>query len=605
MDSIHTPEDDFYHLVNLQDTELLILDFTRLLYSQTDHKFISCLQFAPKIDLASWVFCEQDVAWRHAVRIDDTAMITPTTSPPKWRHASFRLSSALKPRMKSGFDDPRWRLVQRMVASRGLGRSTLLSNFLLFVCDRYLSGKIDEITEQQIGIHVFGRVAGYNSGDDNIVRSYARTLRKRIEDYFATEGKEEGLAVTIPRGGYVPVFSSRDQALSASIPLALTEPSTAPLGDEKPATSENARYPLASSALSADETPQSGKPRPPSQPGAADGLSFTEEETFAPETFAKDANRPERGVSWRAWSLYALAALCAVAVSLCAGYLAARKFAPAQAPVMSRAARAQHLLWSQIFEPTQDTFVVSADGGLVMLQSFMKHSVSLADYANGNYKSGAAIDREIGDLAMGMKPENRLRLAHKIEVLGNRRYTSVADLDLTTSLARLKEVVPERLMIRFARDLRIDDLRTGNAILLGSPDANPWVELFQKQLNFQFSDGSEFGGSPAILNQHPLSGERTRYASEANDPLLRTYGLIAYVPNLGGTGHVLIIEGVNMAGTQAAGVLLLNPDEMEPLLERAMSPNGVIRPFEVLIETRDIAANASRPSIVSMRMVGF
>jgi hypothetical protein len=538
------------------------------------------------------------------VRVGDAAMIPSTTSLPKRLAAPYRLSSSLKPRMKSGFEDPRWKLAQRMVASRGLGRSTLLSNFLLFVCDRYLSGKIDEITEQQIGIHVFGRAAGYNSGDDNIVRSYARTLRKRIEDYFATEGKDEGLTLTIPRGGYVPVFFPRDQARAASIPLALPELCTELLCDEESTASEVDGDPLDrlldSSALSADKTPQPGSPHSPSQSGAVDRFSFAEAETVA-----ESANRPKRGAPWRTRRFYAFVALCTIALSAFAGYRVARRFSPTPAPAESPSARAEHLFWSQIFEPTQDTFIVPADGGLVMVQRFLKHSVSLADYANGAYRSQTAINLEIGALAVGMKPEEHLRLTHKLETLGNARYTSMADLDLTTSLARLKEVVPGRLMIRFARDLRIDDLRSGNAILLGSPDANPWAELFQKQLNFQFSDGAEFGGSPAILNQHPMPREQKRYASEPDDPLLRTYGLIAYVPNLGGTGHVLIIEGVNMAGTQAAGAWLCNPDQMGPLLKRAMSPNGVIRPFEILIETRNIAANASRPSFVSMRTEQF
>ena len=582
------------------------MDFTRLLRSQSGFEFTSCSQIAPKLDLVSWIFGEQVAVLRPAVRIGDAAMIPPTTLLPKWRVAPYRLSSALKPRMKSGFDDPRWKLAQRMVASRGLSRSTLLSNFLLFVCDRYLSGKIDEITEQQIGIHVFGRAAGYNSGDDNIVRSYARTLRKRIENYFATEGKDEGLTVTIPRGGYVPVFSPRDQTLPASIPFALPELSTAPLCDDESTALETVGDPLGrlldSSALNAAETPHPGKPQSPLQSGAADMPSFAFAEA---ETFAEQTNRPKRVTPWRTRRFYAFAALCAIVLSAFAGYWATHKFSSTLQPAESPSARAEHLFWNQLFEPTQDTFIVPADGGLVMLQRFMKHSVSLADYANGAYRGQAAIDLEIGDLAVGMKPEKRLRLTHKIETVGNGRYTSVADLNLTTSLARLKEVVPERLMIRYARDLRIDDLRSGNAILLGSPDANPWTELFQKQLNFQFSDGAEFGGSPAILNQHPMHGEQTRYASEPNDPLLRTYGLIAYVPNLGGTGHVLIIEGVNMAGTQAAGAWLLNPDQMGPLLKRAMRPNGVIRSFEILIETRSIAANASRPSFVSMRTVQF
>src|SRR5258708_458701 len=84
-------------------------------------------------------------------------------------------------------DDPRWQLVQRIAESRSLGRSALLADFLFYVSDRQIRGRTSEITEQQIGVQVFGRLQGYNSNDDNIVRNYARTLRKRIEEYFATE----------------------------------------------------------------------------------------------------------------------------------------------------------------------------------------------------------------------------------------------------------------------------------------------------------------------------------------------------------------------------------------------------------------------------------
>jgi hypothetical protein len=78
--------------------------------------------------------------------------------------------------------------------------------------------------------------------------------------------------------------------------------------------------------------------------------------------------------------------------------------------------------------------------------------------------------------------------------------------------------------------------------------------------------------------------------------------VIAYVPNLDGTGHVLLIEGINMAGTQAAGSFLLSPTAMQPVLEHASSPSGAIRPFEILIETGNIAANASSPRVLSERI---
>src|SRR6202000_3570794 len=85
-------------------------------------------------------------------------------------------------------------------------RSTLLTNFLLYVCDRNLRGKTDEITEHQIGVHALGRADNYHPGEDNIVRNYARILRKRLEEYFEDDGKYEAMRIIIPRGQYLPVF---------------------------------------------------------------------------------------------------------------------------------------------------------------------------------------------------------------------------------------------------------------------------------------------------------------------------------------------------------------------------------------------------------------
>src|ERR1700744_4688631 len=121
------------------------------------------------------------------------------------------LRTTSKPDLRANLDDPRWRLAQRIAVSRSIGRSPLLSEFLLYVCDRHIQDKVSDLTEQRIGVNVFGRSEGYNSNDDNIVRNYARTLRKRIEEYFATEGRHEDLKLEIPRGAYVPVFYSRSQ----------------------------------------------------------------------------------------------------------------------------------------------------------------------------------------------------------------------------------------------------------------------------------------------------------------------------------------------------------------------------------------------------------
>jgi hypothetical protein len=57
-----------------------------------------------------------------------------------------------------------------------------------------------------------------------------------------------------------------------------------------------------------------------------------------------------------------------------------------------------------------------------------------------------------------------------------------------------------------------------------------------------------------------------------------------------------------MAGTQAAGEFVLNPTLMQPTLDHARAPDGSVRPFEILIETSNVAANASSPHVVSERV---
>ena len=102
--------------------------------------------------------------------------------------------------------DPRWVLAQRVVGGSHFARSPLLSKFLLFVVAEAIRGRDSEITEHQIGVQVFDRPPGYRTIEDNIVRNYARQLRKRLAEHFADEGSEEPIRIDVPVGGYVPVF---------------------------------------------------------------------------------------------------------------------------------------------------------------------------------------------------------------------------------------------------------------------------------------------------------------------------------------------------------------------------------------------------------------
>ncbi len=100
-------------------------------------------------------------------------------------------------------------LVCRVASSVTFEKSPRLRAFFTHVCRCALDNKSEEATEQQIAIYVYDRQPGYNSNDDNIVRSQARVLRMKLEHHFANEGKDEPVIITIPKGQYLPIFEPR------------------------------------------------------------------------------------------------------------------------------------------------------------------------------------------------------------------------------------------------------------------------------------------------------------------------------------------------------------------------------------------------------------
>ena len=100
-------------------------------------------------------------------------------------------------------------LIERIASCRVLGRSPRLRDLLLDIGEHSLTGGHEELSEQAIGVRIFGRSVGYNSSDDNIVRASVRQLRLKLKEYFDGEGQDEPLVLEIPKGGYLAAFVPR------------------------------------------------------------------------------------------------------------------------------------------------------------------------------------------------------------------------------------------------------------------------------------------------------------------------------------------------------------------------------------------------------------
>ncbi len=96
--------------------------------------------------------------------------------------------------------------VARILASPQFRDSPRLQTFLRFVVSLTLADRANEIKESTIAAEVFGRA---DTPDDSIVRSAARRLRTRLEEYYADNSAPSPVRIVIPKGSYVPeIYSS-------------------------------------------------------------------------------------------------------------------------------------------------------------------------------------------------------------------------------------------------------------------------------------------------------------------------------------------------------------------------------------------------------------
>jgi hypothetical protein len=279
-----------------------------------------------------------------------------------------------------------------------------------------------------------------------------------------------------------------------------------------------------------------------------------------------------------AWSLVAIL-LVAMVTILLVNRGAAIKGQVARTPV--------HPLWSQIFVAEQRTLEVPGDSGLVMWQGLVGKRVGLAEYLNGDYRTN-------------LLPRSLTALQDAAVDMGGRRYTSIVDLEAAKSLSLMAQSAQGKLEVRYARDVRPNDLKQGNVILVGAAEANPWVELFEHNMNFVFFN-DRVRKTFSVLNREPRGGEPRQWDSHYTDLQHRVYAVVAFLPNLGGNGNALILEGTSMAGTESAWDFVSDDSQLLPFLKRIQRANGTFPHFELVLGTNNMSGSAVKNTVLAWR----
>lgn len=418
-------------------------------------------------------------------------------------------------------NDERWDLVQRIVSSRHFSKAPQLRDILLYICQRGLTDPTAVIKEHEIGCNVLGRKPDFNPYDDNIVRVQISHLRKKLEEYFSSGGKDETIRIRIPRGAYLPRFEPHRQA---------------------PVVTETAVL------------------------------------------------KPEE--QRRAVPLFPLVSVL-ILLAVVAGFY----FAGRQPPNLrtnqsvTHQAKTGDPFWSRLFGNGQVTGLVVSDTCLVMLRDILHSDVSVDEYSRHEFSN---------DL---LKKVSDPSLRSALELIAGRQYTSLADTNIASKLKEMSERFGNnQTSIRYARHLNIRDFKAENFILIGSRLGIPWVRLFEPQMNFVLEEDLS-AHRFHFRNRKPRAGESATYVPAEHAGTQETYADIAFLPNLENTGSVLILSGITMEASEAAGEMVTSSGFTREL-ERLLGPRGVKNQyFEILLKTGTVAGTARNSQVVTYRVI--
>lgn len=106
----------------------------------------------------------------------------------------------------------------KILSSPVFANSPRMSRFLRFVVETTLDGKGARIKEYVIALEVFEKAEDYDPQADSTVRTEASKLRSRLGRYYDTEGSEDSIIISVPKGSYVPTFENRENASAVSPP---------------------------------------------------------------------------------------------------------------------------------------------------------------------------------------------------------------------------------------------------------------------------------------------------------------------------------------------------------------------------------------------------
>jgi hypothetical protein len=174
------------------------------------------------------------------------------------------------------------------------------------------------------------------------------------------------------------------------------------------------------------------------------------------------------------------------------------------------------------------------------------------------------------------------------------QYVGFGDLVVSTELASMLSRHNRSVRVRLASSVEFADLRKTDAFLIGAI-TNRWTMEFQKQWRFQFSRSPDLR---TIIVDASTPGRQWQIPMTENGSAPEDYVLICRISNSVTGGMVLVGAGLKQFGTEAAGHLLTDQDQLAAIL-RKLPAGWESKNMQVVLRAQIIGNTPAQPEMVA------
>jgi serine/threonine-protein kinase len=105
--------------------------------------------------------------------------------------------------------------LRKVLGSSTFSKAERLRKLLEFIVRRAVGFPKEPLKETTIGIELYAAREEFDPRISAVVRVDATRLRAKLREYYASEGSADTVMIQLPKGTYVPVFTSRERSQSS------------------------------------------------------------------------------------------------------------------------------------------------------------------------------------------------------------------------------------------------------------------------------------------------------------------------------------------------------------------------------------------------------